>query len=238
MLLFALIACNPAPAPAPVADPVVAPAAAPAAAAAPAGGTISGVVAETIPAGEYTYTRVHAADGTDSWAAAPGTAPAVGATVSFSTAMPMTKFHSDTLSRDFALVYFVPSIDDGSAPAANAAPAGMPAAMMPASDTPAAALPASTGPDTQTIAAIVADRKKLAGQKVTVSGNVVKSTKGVLGHNWLHIQTGTDDLTVTTNDTAAVGQHVQVTGTVAVDQDYGAGYTYPVIITDAVLAGL
>jgi hypothetical protein len=48
---------------------------------------------------------------------------------------------------------------------------------------------------------------------------------------------GTQDLTVTSTDTAAVGERVQVTALVAVDQDFGSGPSYPVMGTDAVLTG-
>ncbi len=40
-------------------------------------------------------------------------------------------------------------------------------------------------------------------------------------------------MTVTTADTAAVGDVVTVTGTVKLDKDFGAGYAYPVMIEDA-----
>jgi len=56
----------------------------------------------------------------------------------------------------------------------------------------------------------------------------------------LHIQDGTGDrtlgthdLTVTSDGIAAVGDVVTITGTVAVDEDFGAGYIYPVLIENA-----
>lgn len=237
MFLLVLLACDQA-AP-PIAAPVAAPEAMSAPAAMPAANhaaAITGTVAETIPAGEYIYTRVHPATGDDTWAAAPGPAPAVGSTVSVSTAMPMKDFHSDTLSRDFPLVYFVSSYGGDSATVMT-----MPvsAAPPPVGAAPAPPRAASAAPDTQTIAAIVTGRTKLAGQKVTVTGDVVKSTSGVMGRNWIHIKdaAGTNDLTVTSTQTAAVGERIQVTGTVAIDQDFGSGYSYPVMVTDAVFAG-
>ena len=44
---------------------------------------------------------------------------------------------------------------------------------------------------------------------------------------------GTNDLTVTSRDVAAVGQIVTVTGKVVLDKDFGAGYTFPVLMDDA-----
>jgi hypothetical protein len=63
-----------------------------------------------------------------------------------------------------------------------------------------------------------------------------------MGKNWLHLRDGSgtagkdNDITITTNDEAAVGDVVLVKGTVRVDKDFGAGYAYPVIIEDAKLS--
>jgi hypothetical protein len=56
--------------------------------------------------------------------------------------------------------------------------------------------------------------------------------------NWLHLQdgsgaAGTSDLAVTTDATAKVGDVVTVTGTLALDKDFGAGYKYALIIENA-----
>ena len=71
-------------------------------------------------------------------------------------------------------------------------------------------------------------------------GQVVKSNGGIMGKNWLHVQDGSGtqdaanfDLTVTTGDEAKVGDVVVVHGTVQVDKDFGAGYSYPVLVEDA-----
>jgi len=61
-----------------------------------------------------------------------------------------------------------------------------------------------------------------------------------MGRNWIHLRDGTgsaeksdNDLTVTTDDQAAVGDVVSVKGTVRLDKDFGAGYAYPVLVEDA-----
>jgi hypothetical protein len=91
-----------------------------------------------------------------------------------------------------------------------------------------------------TVAEIWAGRSRLAGSTVTVRGRVVKFNPGIMGTNWLHLQdgsgtpaNGTHDITVTTPANVKVGDVVTATGAVAVDQDFGAGYTYPVIIREA-----
>ena len=75
-----------------------------------------------------------------------------------------------------------------------------------------------------------------------VRGKVVKFLPGIMGRNWMHLRDGSgsgkngdNDLTVTTSDTAAVGDIVTIKGVVHLDKDFGAGYTYAVIIEDASL---
>jgi hypothetical protein len=94
----------------------------------------------------------------------------------------------------------------------------------------------------KTVAEIVAQRKALADKEVTIRGKIVKFLPGIMGRNWAHIRDGSgsaenkdNDLTVTTNDTAAIGDVVVVKGTVKIDQDFGAGYAYPVMIEKATL---
>jgi hypothetical protein len=69
---------------------------------------------------------------------------------------------------------------------------------------------------------------------------VVKVNKQVMGKNWIHIQDGTDfnndfDLTITTQDLAEIGDEVTFKGKISVNKDFGSGYSYEVIMEDAVL---
>ncbi len=92
--------------------------------------------------------------------------------------------------------------------------------------------------DALTIEQVYAQKAKLAGKQVQVKGKVVKVNEGIMGKNFLHITDGTgkegsNDLTITTQDSAALGDMVSLTGEVAVDRDFGAGYIYPLLIEKA-----
>ena len=90
----------------------------------------------------------------------------------------------------------------------------------------------------QTIAAMTAGAAGLAGTQVSVRGKVVKYNGGIMGKNWIHVQDGTGDMTVTTAATAApvaLGDVVVLRGTIAVGKDFGGGYSYAVIVEDAAL---
>lgn len=246
-LLIFLVACDkaadaaPEAAPAaPAADAGAMPAGHPSvetAAAAPAAGGIAGTVEETLDAGSYTYVRVKGPEG-DVWAAVPPAKLEKGQAVTVPTHMPMKDFHSKTLNRDFPLIYFADSLTgEASAPAAApTAVAETPAASAPDFGLDPAATKAADG--SPTVAGVWADRAAMSGKTVSVKGRVVKFTAGVMGKNWLHLQdgtgaAGTNDLTVTTLGTAEVGADVVVTGKVSVDQDFGYGYKYAVLVSEA-----
>jgi RecJ-like exonuclease len=90
----------------------------------------------------------------------------------------------------------------------------------------------------KTVAALHQEKAALAGQTVQVQGKVVKVNNGIMGRNFLHVQDGTgdansNDLTVTSKQTAAVGDQVTVTGRVVLDRDFGSGYSYPLLVEEA-----
>ncbi len=103
-------------------------------------------------------------------------------------------------------------------------------------------VPRAEGANAKTVAELWAERTSLKGKDVAVRAKVVKVTAGVMGKNWLHVRDGSgskatkdNDLTVTTDALAKVGDVVTVSGTVSVDKDFGAGYAYPVIVENAKL---
>jgi len=92
--------------------------------------------------------------------------------------------------------------------------------------------------DGKTVEEIYQEKAKLKGKRVTLRGKVVKYNGAIMGKNWLHLRDGTgkepvNDLTVTTQTKAKVGDTVVVEGIVTLEKDFGAGYKYDVIIEDA-----
>ena len=90
----------------------------------------------------------------------------------------------------------------------------------------------------RTVADINVNMAKLTGQTVSAKGKVVKVNNGIMKRNFLHIQDGTGDATtnnlvVTSKQTAKVGDQISITGVVALNRDFGSGYSYPILIEDA-----
>jgi hypothetical protein len=222
-----------------------------AAAPGPALVTVTGTVLETMDAAEYTYLRLKTATG-ETWAAVSKSKVATGDTVTVTNAMMMEGFKSNTLNRTFDKILFGVLAAPGGAATAPGAPAPPTREQMAAQhgqaaggpdDTPDVKVPKAEGANAKTVAEVWAQRAELKGKDVVVRAKVVKVTSGVLDRNWLHVRDGSgskatkdNDLTVTTEGAAKIGDVVTVTGAVSVDKDFGAGYAYPVIIESAKIA--
>ena len=221
-------------------------------------GMVRGTVLETMDSGGYTYVFVET-DQDKRWIAARQSAVKVGDVVQTQQGMPMSDFKSQTLNREFDVVYFVDGLQNLSA---SSMPAGQPGGAMPEGH-PDTAMPpghpnvadsgvngaeaAETAEITvaqltpgQDIAYVHANRESLAGETISLRGKVVKYNDGIMGRNWVHLQDGSgdpadgsNDLTITTQDATAVGDTVVVTGTVILDKDFGAGYSFPVMMEEA-----
>lgn len=92
--------------------------------------------------------------------------------------------------------------------------------------------------NTSTVAALHQNKAALAGKTVSAQGKVVKVNNGIMGRNFVHVQDGTGDansnnLIVTSKQTANVGDQVTVSGVVVVNREFGAGYSYPLLLEDA-----
>lgn len=97
----------------------------------------------------------------------------------------------------------------------------------------------ASGPNGVTVEEAFRDGAKLSGKVVVIRGKVVKVTSGIMDKNWIHLQDGTSyngnyDLTCTTaGDLPPKDAIVTVTGRLATNRDFGAGYFYSVIVEDA-----
>jgi hypothetical protein len=228
------------PAPAPVAEPTPAAVAAETPAPAPEhadeGAAIEGVVLEAIDVPNYSYLRVGSKGSEGTWIAVPTASVKAGDHVRLDNGMKMTSFTSTVLKRTFPVIYFgslqTKRTDQEEVRAAHGQ------AATPSSD--AKPVEKAKGDDARTVAETIAQRATLSGKMVRIHGTVVKMTPGIMGKTYLHLRdgsgdaaAGTNDISVTTAATPAVGEVVTVEGTVVLDRDIGAGYKFPTLVDDA-----
>jgi hypothetical protein len=209
----------------------------------------SGKVMETMDAAGYTYVRLEK-DGRQTWVAVPQMKVAKGATMSFQPGQTMTNFESKSLNRTFDAIVFSagPAGPAGTSlppghpgvPAGAAGPSGSKAQVARKDKT--IKVEKASGENAYTIAQVFAKRSSLNGKQITVRGQVVKISKGIMGRNWVHLQDGTGDqakgthdLVVTCMEVPEVGDVVTATGPLRKDRDFGAGYLFKAILEDGKL---
>ncbi|HMB69515.1 MAG TPA: DNA-binding protein [bacterium] len=203
-------------------------------------GRFAGNVSETMDAAGYTYVQIES-NGESIWTAGPETDLAVGDPVSVALGMRIDDFESETLGRSFPVIYFVDSFGTGGL--AGQGPAGDPHAGIRTSADEASEIDADSielPEGGHRVAELWDGRGELVDKPVVVRGQVVKYNGGILDRNWIHLRDGTGqadqgthDITVTSSDAASVGDVVTVRGRLVADQDFGAGYTYELLVEDA-----
>jgi hypothetical protein len=188
-------------------------------------------VEDFINTSNYTYIKVKEND-KDFWIAVTKMDVKKGQTLYFSKSMEMKDFHSTELNRTFDSVLFV----DGIATSKDQANPGFkhPEINQDAKEN----VSVKAYPGGKTVKDIFADKSSLSGKTVKIRGKVTKVNEGIMDRNWIHIQDGTSsngeyDLLVTTKQTAKVGDIVAFEGQVVTNKDFGAGYSYDVMIENA-----
>jgi hypothetical protein len=89
-----------------------------------------------------------------------------------------------------------------------------------------------------TIAEIFADPGAYEGKSIRVKGEVTKYNPAIMERNWVHLQDGTEfdgkfDLTATSNESFEVGTVVILEGILALNLDFGYGYSYEILLESA-----
>ncbi len=211
------------------------------------GEALSGKVLETMNSGGYTYVNLQKKSGDKVWVAVPESSVKVGSELSFSAGNEMQNFESKSLKRTFKSIIFSGGILSAQGATAKTAASGKDQGSAPGASRTTTAKEAkvsvtkATGPNAITIEEAYNNSAKLDKKKVVIKGKVVKVTAGIMGKNWIHIQDGTGsqakgnyDLTCTTaSDLPNVGDVITISGTLAKDRDFGAGYLYKTIVENA-----
>lgn len=195
------------------------------------------VIEEVIQTTSYTYLRVKEGKN-DYWVATIKDNVAVGDKYAYDEALEMINFKSKELDRTFDKILFVS--DDAGLPAGGQGEMAGPTTMGRPKVEQKADVVIPQNPGGISIAELYKNRSKYANQKIRVKGKVVKVNPEVMDKNWVHLQDGTIDsgnfdLTVTTLETANVDDILEFEGTIILNKDFGAGYTYELIMEGGVI---
>lgn len=221
-----------------------------------------GTVVETMDSGGYTYMLVDDGK-TQTWVAILQSKVTAGQEVSYYDGMVMPNFTSKTLGRSFDKIVFSSGLVGQETPGTIPAQSGQTAesfdqalsteknmggSTIIGSGSRKAVVPfteihvdKATGENSFTVGELYEKATELDGKTATVRGKVVKISSNIMGRNWIHIQDGTGnpdddthDLVVTTTATPDDSWDIiTASGVVSANKDFGAGYTYRVIIEGA-----
>jgi len=196
------------------------------------------VVEEVLQTSSYSYLLSNH-NGQNQWFATLKLDAVVGDTYYYEGGLEMKDFNSKELNKTFASVIFLEGVytSEASMVSGNGR-SGSPQITNSASSVIDSIIEPEEGGIS--IAELMADKSSYGDKMIKIRGKVVKYNAGIMGKNWLHIQDGTsngeeNDITVTTDMSAKVGDVLTVEGVIALDKDFGAGYFYKIIMEDAQL---
>jgi len=198
-------------------------------------GNLKAEVKEVIHTTSYSYLRLDD-NGDDKWIAITKQDIKVGETIYYLDGMRMDNFQSEELDRTFESVYFVQDISDQPIVETQQMIMGQTEPKKPHLKKIDVEIELPEG--AISIGQLYSEKEQYNGKSVTVRGQVTKVNTGIMGRNWIHIQDGTGgetnfDLTITSDDIPNLDEVVTYWGVVAVDKDFGAGYSYELIIEEA-----
>lgn len=187
-------------------------------------------VLEQMDTERYSYLKVSESNGRQYWIAAAKGDFQVGGEYHYHEGIYKTEYYSTHFDRTFDEIYLVSKIH----PAASGHSASTSAVNR--QETSISVDYSVEGG--VTIAEIAENPSDYAGKKIRVRGNVTKVNPMIMNRNWVHLQDGTADdfdFVITTNEDIPVGHTATFEGILNVDVDFGSGYTYEIIMEDAVL---
>jgi len=199
-------------------------------------------VKEVEQVGNYTYLLVKA-KGPEYWVAVPSMEAIPGETYKYQGGMLMQDFYSEELEKTFEKVVFLEAIfAENSLPSPEMQEATQ---MATQGSTPGSQVAVDksdikieAGEGTVSISGLFSDPKAYEGKTIRVKGEVTKFNPAIMERNWVHLQDGTEfdgkfDLTATSLESFEVGAIVTLEGILAVNRDFGYGYSYEIILETA-----
>lgn len=196
------------------------------------------VVQEVIQTSSYTYLRVKE-DNNENWLAVPKMQAELGATYYHEDGMEMKNFHSKELNRDFELVFFIGGLRSSPNVTRKVTGSSSNYTSTVKSTIVKNEIKVEPAKGGITVAELFSAKEKYAGKIVRVRGQITKYNAAIMKKNWIHIQDGTEfngkfDLVGTSAMEFKVGDIVTIEGKVAINKDFGYGYSYEIIIEEIV----
>ena len=200
------------------------------------------LVKEVMPAERYVYLKIEE-QGKPAWIATRKMDVTVGETYFYKGGLLKTNFESKEYNRMFDTIYLVSNLvsSDHSKhinPLDQTAKAPIKVAAIKKEDIPTHIDKNVAHKGKITVAELVKSPKKFEGNTVELTGTCVKINPSIMNRNWIHIQDGSKndyDLVITSDTYIPEGTNFTIKALVSLNRDFGAGYSYDLILEDGVL---
>ncbi len=192
-------------------------------------------VLESLPTDAYLYLRVREGD-REYWIATNKRDLGQQETYYYNEALMRTEFRSEALDRVFDTLYLVTRIVPESGRKSLESGGYNPHSPQAGTEAPSGSAPFHSGAKPASIAQLLAQPADFADQWVSVEGRCERVNYGILGRNWVHLKADSgEELVVTTQDSVPLNAAVNMRGIVRLDRDFGAGYTYALMLEEGAL---
>ena len=195
--------------------------------------TVKVKAVEQVP--NYTYLLVKG-KGPEYWIAVSSTEIGVGEKITYQGGLLMEDFYSQELDRTFDKVLFLNGLGGEQTPAMG----HMPGTTQGSVKSDRLDTQIEHGEGILSISELYANPSAYEGKSIRVKGEIAKFNAQIIQRNWIHLQDGTEfegkyDLTVTSQQGFGVGEVVTLEGVLALNRDFGYGYSYELLLEEAVI---
>lgn len=198
-------------------------------------------VKDVLQAERYTYLEVEE-DGEEYWIAVGKIEAEKGERYYYTGGLLKRNFYSRDFDRNFETIYLVSRITPARGASRENGGSALDQAMSKMNQPQIKEVEVEVPADAVALDDLFSDPAKYEGQTIQVRGQVMKVNNQIMNRNWVHLQDGSTmegekiDLTVTTDVMIPVGAVVTMQGVIALNQDFGAGYRYDIIMQEASLS--
>ncbi len=195
-------------------------------------------VLEILPAKKYLYLKVE--EGEKQYWLATGKSDIVpGKSYEYNEALIRNNFRSEELDREFDELYLVTRLipaQDGNALGKSDLSEALKNPDAKIEDLSVIPEDPDALPRVE-ITTLLKENAAFEGQWITVQGTCIKVNNGIMGRNWVHLahEDGKSEVVITTREVVEVGEHVGFAARVALNRDFGSGYSYPLLLEQGVL---
>ena len=195
-------------------------------------------VLEILPTDKYVYLRVSEEGQDEYWVATLKKEVELNKKYYYKGGLLKTNFESKEYNRIFDKVYLVSTVVPLNHSKTEIETHGVEAKPKQSNEQLVDPIKIELKKNSVSIKELVNNKSEYSSKLVQICGTVIKVNPNIMGKNWIHLQDGSMDdydFVVTSSTAIPEGHVVCLKGQLKLDQDFGAGYIYEIIVENAEL---